>query len=212
MKKARNPNALQLIWVCFVLIAWETAAGAPTMQLGSDTALVGQTVEIPLTLTTEQEVQGLVAAFNWNGTIGVGVNLLMGTDIIGSPPDLWVTRVEPDYMVLGMVVDTDATGPDAIGPGTDLHIATAVISGLAAGLSPVVFVDNTNATVDGGPLLDNIVVIGGLSVGYDEGLVLTNGSFTIESIPAEVIPAPGAILLGSIGVGVVSWLRRRRTL
>jgi hypothetical protein len=42
---------------------------------------------------------------------------------------------------------------------------------------------------------------------YQDGNVLV-----FQATNTNVIPAPGAVLLCSIGVGLVGWLRRRRTI
>lgn len=113
----------------------------------------GSVRNVPLTLTTTDQVQGLVAAFDWNAANGLGVDLVVGPAL--SNADTVVRRVEASYMVLGVVMDSDGINGEVISPGTDLLLATAQIECLEVeAVTPIEFKNDLYATVDGGPLLE----------------------------------------------------------
>ena len=169
----------------FCLLALPLFAGTSTneLKLGSDNAEFGSDASLALTLTTTDEVQGLVAAFDWDGSLGTGSGLDYGAAIADA--DSMFMRVEDDYMVLAAIMDIDGSAPDSIGPGSDLEIATVRIQcANAEGTSAVVFRDSLYASANGGPLQDNVVVVDGFSIGGGEGLTLTEGSFScVASVP-----------------------------
>ena len=114
---------------------------------------------------------------------------------LASPPDLpgGNNLLPPFVTTLGFSADSDPpTEPFGINPGESLGITFDLQSGGVL-----------NDVID--ELASGVLRIGIHVQGYDSG-----GSESF--VNSGVIPAPGAILLGSIGVSLVGWLRRRRTL
>ena len=136
----------------------------------------------------------------------------------GGTYDLWAVRISPGYEA---VETFDVGGPalQTATAGWSMVLEKPLLVSIAGPTSPI----NLNIFFASGapPALLEIdhALFNGQTKVIETHWVLANGSLQSWShstswnpTRADVIPAPGAILLGSIGVGLVGWLRRRRTL
>jgi hypothetical protein len=121
----------------------------------------------------------------------------------------YVNQAEFDFAVPNNVLNSGAEVDwDVVINGTT--IGTFVIPEGFTGEKSLSFSFPKIANV-GGAYDVAFIVTNEVPGGYGSHSIAYDGQYP-HSVELSYIPAPGAILLGTIGVGVVGWLRRRRTL
>jgi hypothetical protein len=156
--------------------------------------------------TTEQSVDLIGVGTSWDLLPGNGLYLDMdgSTRNAGTIESISIALAPGDYVLSFDIAGNQRNGADdavlvEVGSGS---LLSGSVSGIPSGLPfttinmPFNVACATSATI-------SFEGVGGDNV----GALLDN--VALNSVDGK-IPAPGAILLGSIGVGVVGWLRRRR--
>lgn len=202
MKQMRFLGFYCLGLLALAMIGSPRSAGANEISLpATSTAFLGRTIDLDLTLTATDVLQGVQAIADWDAAVLQGVNIAPATGageaLDGA--DTVVSQIDNGYFILAAVLDTDpfdAGSPEEIPVGTH-RIATVSFQGVAEETSTdIVFRDDVYSTTEFGPELSNIVVVDSQSVGVGEGLVLSGGTVNVLGIPPGTLSVADAFSPG----------------
>ncbi len=191
----------KLIMICAIIIGVAGLASAtPTTLITFDEFPVGTIIGNQYAglgvLFLPGNVTPRLPQISWNGA--------MPTQPVLRPtgePDFYVFQGDfwMEFTTPVLEVQFDSGYWDGVGNGA--------IGVYDPAMNPLASLSNTTTGV-------HVTSISGMGpVGYIYFNSIADGAGAdIDNLSFTPIPAPGAILLGSIGAGLVSWLRRRRTL
>ncbi|MGE4619071.1 MAG: hypothetical protein AAEJ04_04600 [Planctomycetota bacterium] len=157
-----------------------------SLSIGDGTAEGLSPETLSITLDASIAVQGFVLAIGYNEDLVTASDL--GVAGSASNAELIIAEVLTGGVTMGVIMDAEPPYEgQTITPGGGTLIAeltmTPVVVVSTEILVPISFVDDVFNT----PVLNNVIVQGGLSVGVDEGLELNGGILTILEAPPAMM-------------------------
>jgi len=168
--------------------------------LAEDTVTDGIAVENAGSMTKSYVVKGFYYTDPTTVTANLTISELLGTDNVGDWASSDVTITLAMFNLSNVLVDSDSvTLSNMVQDGADLGPIT----------TDVALSVTTSTAADMGWKNQAVIVltVEGLAKAYAEQVCPSTDPPT-----PPAVPAPGAIALASLGMGLVNWLRTRRTL
>jgi len=175
-----------------------------------------------VTLTFDELSTQPVDGLSYNGvTFAFKVNWVPSTDAVYNgigPGNLtYLQDASLEGTAAGVLILDFATPTDQLDFGVALNSYNAVSTAYVVKLYDSTYTAIGTFTGDTSPLVlwsEGQFTYSGTRVkraviGFNDQAA---SRFAIDNLSINTIPAPGAVLLGSFGLGLVNWLRRRRTL